>query len=212
MSVIRHVSQLNNRLSNECGQACSTMLVNAYRGLSLTVEQLAAATGTNKGRFTPFYAYNILNDDDTVKERVPGLFDMLEHYSIRAAWTNNATWDWYQGKWAEDYPVIALVDYSQLSNIYWAAHFMVAVGEQGDFVVVYDPLQLTGPTLIPTTQFKRAINQPSAYVAGYDSEGEIIKGYNAVNQAMFPLKPLVPSALFSDRVQAVASDIRLAVR
>jgi ABC-type bacteriocin/lantibiotic exporter with double-glycine peptidase domain len=203
MSVIRHATQLNNRLINECGQACSTMLVNAYRGLSLTVEQLAAATNTNKGRFTPFYAYNIFNDDGTVKERVPGLFDMLEHYSIRAAWTNNATWDWYQRKWTDGYPVIALVDYTQFTDNrgYWAAHFLIATGTRGDEVVVYDPLQLSGPTTVPIAEFKQAIASRSRYTGGT----------NDPHQAMFPLKPLVPSALFSDRVQTVADSIRLAV-
>jgi hypothetical protein len=178
------------------------MLVNAYRGLSLTVEQLAAATNTNKGRFTPFYAYNILNDDGTVKERVPGLFDMLEHYSIRAAWTNNATFDFYQAKWADGYPVIALVDYASFSDNrgYTFAHFLIATGTRGDDVITFDPLRATGPTTVPIAEFKRAIATRSRHTTGT----------NEPHQAMFPLKPLIAS-LYSDRVQAVASSIRLAV-
>jgi hypothetical protein len=68
-------------------------------------------------------------------------------------------------------------------------------------VIVYDPLRLSGPSTVPITEFKQAIASRSRYTGGT----------NDPHQAMFPLKPLVPSALFSDRVQTVADSIRLAV-
>lgn len=195
MAAIRHITQLNNRLVNECGQTCAAMLANAYKGTALTVEEVARATGTDKGRFTPFYAYNILNPDGSVKERVPGLFDILSHYGIKATHTGEASWEWYVSKLAEGVPVIALVAYRAYGDI---GHFMVVTGIRDGKVTVFDPLAKTGPTEWTEAEFRRAITTRSRYTGGT----------NNPTQAMYPLTPLAaPVPTLQARISAIAAEI-----
>jgi ABC-type bacteriocin/lantibiotic exporter with double-glycine peptidase domain len=197
MSTIKHVTQLNNPLVNDCGQACATMLINAYQGRALTVEQVARATGTDKGKFTPFYPFVIRNPDGSVKERRPGLIDILYHYGLKASYTNAATWEWYLRKFAEAVPVIALVAYKSYGDM---GHFMVITGASNGMVTVFDPLTDSGPTFWTEAAFKRAISVRSTYAGGT----------NNPHQAMYATTPLsAPIPLFANAIDAVASRVRL---
>jgi ABC-type bacteriocin/lantibiotic exporter with double-glycine peptidase domain len=198
MAAIRHLSQLGNRLVNECGQTCVAMLANAYNDTALSIEDVARATGTDKGRFTPFYAYNILNADGTVKERVTGLYDMLNHYGIKAQHTGAATWEFYVSKLAEGVPVIALVAYRTYGDI---GHFMVVTRIHDGKVTVFDPLAANGPTEWTEADFRRAITTRSKYTGGT----------NNITQAMYPLAPLsAPVPTMFDRISTVAAEIHIA--
>lgn len=192
--MIRHLTQLDNALRNDCGQACCAMLVNAYQSRALSIEQVARATSTDKGKFTPFYKLSMKDKDGRVIEVRPGLFDILGHYGVKAAYTGQATIGWYRETVARGVPVIALVDYSAYTDnplAYEFAHFLLVVGVSDTHVTVNDPLRTKGNTLIPLPEFVKSINQQSAYVKGYDAEGAVIKGYNNANQAMYPLQALV---------------------
>jgi ABC-type bacteriocin/lantibiotic exporter with double-glycine peptidase domain len=192
MSTIKHVTQLNNPLVNECGQACATMLINAYQGRSLTVETVARATGTDEGKFTPFYRLVFRNPDGSVKEVRPGLNDILNHYGLKPSFSNTATWEWYLRKFAEGVPVIALVAYKSYGDM---GHFMVVTGTKNGMVTVYDPLMPTGPSQWTETAFKRAISVRSTYTGGT----------NNPHQAMYVETPIsAPLPLFANAIDAVA--------
>lgn len=192
---IHHVSQLNNRLVNECGQACCTMLINAYKGRALTVEEVARATGTDKGKFTPFYELKIKDSKGNVIEVRPGLFNILDHFGIKAAYSGQATLDWHKAKWAEGVPVITLVGYPSLNNM---GHFVVTVGYRAGEVTLFDPLTATGPVTWPEAKFVRAISVRSTYTGGD----------NNPTQAMYPLTPLAaPVPTLQARISAIAAEI-----
>jgi ABC-type bacteriocin/lantibiotic exporter with double-glycine peptidase domain len=192
MASIRHLSQLGNRLVNECGQTCVAMIANAYNDTALSIEDVARATGTDKGRFTPFYAYN----DNGV--RVPGLYDMLNHYGVKAQHTGAATYEWYVSKLAEGVPVIALVAYRTYGDI---GHFMVVTRIHDGKVTVFDPLAANGPTEWTEADFRRAITTRSKYTGGT----------NNITQAMCPLAPLAaPVPTMFDRISTVAAEIHIA--
>jgi ABC-type bacteriocin/lantibiotic exporter with double-glycine peptidase domain len=192
---IRHVSQLNNRLVNECGQACCTMLINAYQGRALTVEEVARATGTDKGKFTPFYRLPIKDKNGNVIEIRPGLNDILNHYGLKPSFSGAATWEWYLQKFAEGVPVIALVAYKSLGDM---GHFVVVTGTSNGMVTVFDPLTETGPSQWTEAAFRRAIAVRSTYTGGD----------NNPHQAMYIDTPLsAPIPLFA-RIDAVAANIR----
>jgi ABC-type bacteriocin/lantibiotic exporter with double-glycine peptidase domain len=194
---IRHITQLNNRLVNECGQACCTMLINAYQGRALTVEQVARATGTDKGKFTPFYELKIKDKDGNVIETRPGLFNILGHYGIKATYSGNATLDWHRAKWAEGTPVITLVGYKSYGDM---GHFVVTVGYKAGEIILFDPLTTAGPVAWSEAKFVRAITVRSTYTGGD----------NNPTQAMYPVAPLsAPIPLFANAIDAVASRVRL---
>jgi ABC-type bacteriocin/lantibiotic exporter with double-glycine peptidase domain len=187
--MIRHLTQRTNTLANDCSQACSAMLVNAYLGLNLSVESLAKATGTNTGRFVPFSSYTKPNGT-----RVVGLNDIFAHYKLAMTHTQKATLAWYRETLGRGIPVLALVDYSAYSDNplrYEYAHFLLVVSMTDTTARVMDPLRTEGPTDIPLREFAKSINQQSAYIARYDANGKPVKGYNYSNQAMYPLAPLI---------------------
>jgi ABC-type bacteriocin/lantibiotic exporter with double-glycine peptidase domain len=207
--MIKHLTQRTNTLANDCSQACAAMLVNAYQGLSLTIEQLARATGTNTGKFVPFTTYP--KADGT---RVIGLNDIFAHYNLPVRHTGDATIDWYRETLARGVPVLALVDYSAYTKKptpYEYAHFLLVTGFSDTHVTVNDPLQFEGPTTIPMVEFIKSINQQSSYILRYDANGKPVKGYNYSNQAMYPLAPIAaPVPTFAGVISTVAREVRAA--
>jgi ABC-type bacteriocin/lantibiotic exporter with double-glycine peptidase domain len=184
---IPFVNQLNNRFSNDCAWACMAMYVRAYTKRTPTIEQLAARHG-------------VPNQFTTVAQLVSG----LNAEGVPARWAANATWSWYRQMWVQEiYPTALLAMHVVNDNDgYDWAHFAITAGRApGGMVKLLNPLRRTAPHLIPEAEFKLAITKRSRYVGG--TNNPLI--------AIYPLMPLPPSALYSDRVQAVASSIRLAV-
>jgi hypothetical protein len=170
------------------------MLVQAHTGKTPTIEQLATRHGV-PNKFT------------TVAQLVKG----LNAEGVKATNTRAATFDWYVEKWEQDIAIAGLLAMHLVTDndgFPWA-HWAILTGRQNGFVKINNPLKLKAST-IPERQFINAINIASEYIAGYDAKGEIIKGYNYVNQAVYPVVPAIaPLPLYADRIDAVAARVRL---
>lgn len=145
---LTHVTQLGQGRVNLCGQACASMLVAYYTGVTRTAREFAEATGTADNSFTTFTE----------------LLSMLRKFGLTAEYQRPADWDWWRDRLERGAPAIALVDYRQFRdnpNGYTAAHFVVPVAVSHDSVMLHDPLRLTGPTLVSVAEFHAAISTPS---------------------------------------------------
>jgi ABC-type bacteriocin/lantibiotic exporter with double-glycine peptidase domain len=194
MTHIRHVTQLNNSLTNDCAWACMAMLVQAHTGKSPTIEQLATRHGV-PNKFT------------TVAQLVKG----LNAEGVKATNTRAATFDWYVEKWEQDIAIAGLLAMHKVTDndgFPWA-HWAILTGRSKGLVKINNPLKLKEST-IPEAQFINAINMQSEYIAGYDASGKAIKGYNYTNQAVYPIVPAAaPIPLFANAIDAVAARVRL---
>ncbi|OQY79260.1 MAG: hypothetical protein B6D42_15520 [Anaerolineae bacterium UTCFX5] len=145
---LTHVTQLGQGRVNLCGQACASMLVAYYTGVTRTAREFAEATGTADNSFTTFTE----------------LLSMLRKFGLTAEYQRPADWNWWRDRLERGAPAIALVDYRQFRdnpNGYTAAHFVVPVAVSHDSVMLHDPLRLTGPTLVSVAEFQAAISTPS---------------------------------------------------
>ena len=128
------VSQLDNRLPNDCGHACVLMLLK-YAGLGngLTVADLFNAGVAPRGYTTGWH-----------------LTRLAAHYGLRCTVESPfAATDYFIEQVYADKPVIALVDYASLglpdhlaSGPDQGAHWLVVVGFDRDHYYVHDPLWL----------------------------------------------------------------------
>ena len=186
MISVPHITQNNNAFRNDCGPACIAMLASAYGGKPVTVAQVVTALD-NAHKFTS----------------IPQLVTGLRQFGVQATNSRAATWEWYRETLDRGVPVIALVDYSVYSynpTRYLYAHFLIVRGYDDQRVYVNDPLRNDGGTAIPLGEFVLSIDNPSAYVGGF----------NYPRQAVYPLAPLeipVPITPFTVRLSRAANRV-----
>lgn len=198
LGILRHVSQLANQWTNECGWCAALVLIWAYLGLDLTLARLIALFGVHKGQFTPFYTYT--ND---VGKKVLGLNDIFGRFDLSVGFTNRATWEWYLDMSARGIPVIALVAYRKYGDI---GHFVIVQTASEHGVVLFDSLESTGPTVWTAEEFRRAISIRSKYTGGTNNPHQAMYITNP-----FPKpKPARPASLILDELQSAATAIQAA--
>jgi hypothetical protein len=192
-TAIRHdvnwVSQLGigaDRWGGDCGAACLVMLIEAYKGIRPTVDDVAALFG-----FSETKRYGFIGD----------IIRAADHYGLLMGSNGNADL-YYTADVLRSRPFIQLFDYDLLPSKYdlryFAGHYGVVVGMDAGFVYLLDPYDRQRREHKLTWQQWRD-------VIGFSR-------YNAPTQAIVAAKPLMPDfrealAALRDRMSEVLQHV-----